>query len=136
MPPIARLRLFGSFSLEYLGEPVMIPSQRLQSLLAYLALSREESVPRQRLAFLLWPDSSESQAHTNLRTLLHRLHAVMPGIDSLLHLDAQMIGWRPSATLWLDVADFEEALRQAETAKETGDEALMIDSLERAATCC
>src|SRR5215510_12957023 len=102
MPPIARLRLFGSFSLEYLGEPVMIPSQRLQSLLAYLALHREESQPRQRLAFLLWPDSSESQAHTNLRTLLHRLHSMVADIDSLLDLDTQTIAWQPSATFDLD----------------------------------
>ena len=46
-------------------------SARAESLLAYLLLHREAPQPRQRLAFLLWPDSSEPQARTNLRHLLH-----------------------------------------------------------------
>jgi hypothetical protein len=42
-------------------------SARAESLLAYLLLHRDAAQPRQRLAFLLWPDSSEPQARTNLR---------------------------------------------------------------------
>ena len=41
--------------------------QRGTSLLAYLLFHRDTPQPRQHLAFLLWPDSSESQARTNLR---------------------------------------------------------------------
>jgi len=40
--------------------------------LAMLAL--EERMNRRRLAFLLWPDSSEAQSRSNLRTLVHRLN--------------------------------------------------------------
>jgi hypothetical protein len=32
-----------------------------------LLLHRDAPQPRQRLAFLLWPGSTERQAHTNLR---------------------------------------------------------------------
>jgi hypothetical protein len=85
---IARMRLLGGFALELRSTPLTITSPRLQALLAYLALHR----PRQRLAFLLWPDSSESQAHTNLRTLLHRLHAALPDADQLLRIDADSDG--------------------------------------------
>src|SRR5713101_5777013 len=115
MTSLASLRLLGGFLLDYQGESITIVSQRLQSLLAYLALRRNEPQPRQRLAFLLWPDSSEMQAHTNLRTLLHRLHTVIPEIDGLLQIDTQMVAWQPVDSCYLDVADFEEALQQAES---------------------
>ena len=32
---------------------------------------RDVPQPRQRLAFLLWPDSAEGQTQTNLRKVLH-----------------------------------------------------------------
>ena len=73
------MRMLGGFAIEQQGAPIAtIASPRLQALLAYLALHRDQPQPRQRLAAALWPDSSESQAHTNLRTLLHRLHAALP----------------------------------------------------------
>jgi DNA-binding SARP family transcriptional activator len=50
-----------------------LDSGRAESLLAYLLLHRDVPQPRQRLAFLLWPDSAEGQAHTNLRKVLHNL---------------------------------------------------------------
>ncbi len=40
---------------------------RAESLLAFLLLHRDAPQPRQRLAFLVWPDSGEEQARTNLR---------------------------------------------------------------------
>ena len=56
-----------------------IASARARSLLGYLivheGLSRS---PRQRLAFLLWPDSTEAQARTNLRNVLHVLRRACP----------------------------------------------------------
>jgi DNA-binding SARP family transcriptional activator len=46
-------------------------------LIAYLLLHRESAHSRQRLAFLLWPDSAESQARANLRKLLFDLHRLL-----------------------------------------------------------
>ena len=56
---------------------------RLQELLAYLLLHRQRPIARQHLAFLFWPDSTEEQARTNLRTLWHRLRRTLPdaGLD-------------------------------------------------------
>ena len=63
--------LLGDFSLSVNNEGVPITSGRLQALLAYLALNRSTPQPRQRIAALLWPESSQAQAQTNLRTPLH-----------------------------------------------------------------
>ena len=67
-----RIRLLGELDLRH-GETPVAPlgSARAESLLSYLLLHRDAPQPRQRLAFLLWPDSSEPQARTNLRHLLH-----------------------------------------------------------------
>ena len=70
--------LLGDFSLVVNNEAVPIASGRLQALLAYLALNRSIPQPRQRLAALLWPESSQMQAQTNLRTLLHRFRQSCP----------------------------------------------------------
>ena len=55
------MRLLGGFAQAYQGAPIVIALPRLQALLPYLALHDGEPQPRRRLAFLLWPDSSEAQ---------------------------------------------------------------------------
>jgi DNA-binding SARP family transcriptional activator len=57
------------------GERQLTPldSARAESLPAHLLLHRDAAQPRQRPAFLLWPDSAEGQARTNLRKVLHNL---------------------------------------------------------------
>ncbi len=74
MHPSLDIRLLGEFSVTVDGRSVNgLNSARLQSLLAYLLLHRAIPQSRQQLAFLFWPDTSDSQAQTNLRQLLHTL---------------------------------------------------------------
>ena len=129
------MRLLGGFALEFNDVPVNITSQRMQALLAYLALHRVDPQPRQRLAFLLWPDSSESQAHTNLRTLLHRLHTTLEDADQLITVDSQAISWQSTAALSLDVDEFERAIDEANTAEPSDSEDAICMALERAVAC-
>jgi len=73
-PPIFSLRihLFGEFWLEASETDVVaIEMPRLQSLLAYLLLHRTAPQSRTHLSFLLWLDSTQEQAHTNLRKVLY-----------------------------------------------------------------
>ncbi len=105
--------LLGGFSLSVDTTVVPITSGRLQALLAYLALHRNDTQPRQRLAALLWPESSQMQAQTNLRTLLHRLQTVLPNLEQLFEIDFQKIAWHSEIQLTLDVTAFENAVRLA-----------------------
>lgn len=69
-----KIQLFGAFRMEYGGERITtVNMARLQSLLAYLLVHRQAPQSRQHVAFRFWPDSSEKQAHTNLRKLLFQL---------------------------------------------------------------
>ena len=62
------------------------------------------------MAFLLWPDWAEGQAHTNLRKVLHNLRRALPDADRLIEVGPRMLRWRPDTPLWLDVEQFERAV--------------------------
>ncbi|HEY5004969.1 MAG TPA: AAA family ATPase, partial [Ktedonobacteraceae bacterium] len=107
---------------------------RLQSLLAYLLLHRHAPQNRSHLAFLLWPDSTEAQAHTNLRKLLYQLRQALPDIDQFLCVDKQTLLWRPAqadAPWTLDIQEMERALAQAKQAELSQDLTTLRQALER-----
>lgn len=57
------IRLLGGFSLTYEDRPVTeITSRKAQALLAYLVLHRQAAQSRQRIAFHLWPESTDDRA--------------------------------------------------------------------------
>ena len=84
-----RISLFGNLRISFAGRPVTaVNTNRLHSLIAYLILHGDTPQPRERLAFMLWPASSESQARTNLRQLLHHLKRALPAECNLLVTDS------------------------------------------------
>lgn len=114
---VLEVRLFGECAILHAGEPLSrIDSPRLQSLLAYLLLHRSAPQSRQHLAFLLWPESAEDQARTNLRQMLHHLKRALPEADRLLVTDAKNVRWSPSAPCKLDVAEFDRLLDEGRPA--------------------
>lgn len=114
--PILTVYMLGKFQIQYGEMPLADPlTPRLQSLIAYLLLHRHTAISRQQLAFCLWPETTDRQARNNLRTIVHRLRYVFPDIESFLDLEGATLSWRPDASVWLDVTDFETRLEQAET---------------------
>jgi hypothetical protein len=109
VPPGLRVALLGELSL-CVGDAALPPleSGRAESLLAYLVLHRDAPQPRARIAGLLWPDSSEAQAPTNLRHVLHTLRHSLPESDRHLETTPRTLRWH--GPLDLDVARFEDAL--------------------------
>jgi DNA-binding SARP family transcriptional activator len=115
--PSLTIHLLGGFRLTAELEPVTgLERLRLQELLAYLLLHRDRPLPRQHLAFLFWPDSTEKQALTNLRNLWYRLRQTLPYADRCLAADDLTMQWLADAPCRLDVAVFEDHLGQAQTA--------------------
>jgi DNA-binding SARP family transcriptional activator len=114
-------RLLGPMELR-LGERQVPPleSARAESLFAYLLLHRDAPQPRQRLAFMLWPGSTEAQAQTNLRKVLHTLRRTLPGADGLIEIGPRTLRWRTDAPLWLDVEHFERALAEGRLEEAVG----------------
>lgn len=106
---------------------------RLQSLLAYLVLYQSVPQSRFQLAFLLWPDTTDAQAHANLRSLLFKLRKVLPSVGPLLHMDRNTLQWRNDVPWKLDVLDFECAVARADQAEQEGDCITLHLALEQAA---
>ena len=125
MVPTLHIRLLGEFLLLSDETPVTtVDLPRLQSLSAYLVLHHGTPQPRFRLASLFWPDTTDAQALSNLRTLVHRLRQALPNADSYLRIDRHNLQWLPQSveTPWvLDVQEFENALMRAERAEQAQD---------------
>ncbi len=126
MIPTLHIQLLGGFQL-FSGEtPVSdIEIPRVQSLLAYLLLHSGTPQSRSRLAYLFWPDSTESQAHTNLRNVVHKLRQALPNADAFLQIDRQTLCWKRTtqdAPWTLDALDFEKAIGEAEQARDVAAE--------------
>ena len=106
-PPL-HIRLLGGFGLSTSsGAGLVLPGTRQRALLAYLLLHRDRPSDRRHLAFLLWPESTESQALTNLRQLIHDVRAAIPEADRFLQADRNQVRWRGDSPCILDVDTFE-----------------------------
>jgi DNA-binding SARP family transcriptional activator len=125
--------LLGDFCIKHDNVPVSgIDTPRLRSLLVYLMLHRDAPQSRSHLSFLFWPDTSEAQAHTNLRNLLHHLRRALPNADSFLETKVQTLQWRYDTPFVLDVDDLKTSLAHAELALKSNDPTAAREALEQA----
>jgi len=81
-----RIDVFGPPALVVGGKRLQHSSRKAMALLAYLAMRAGEQVTRAHLADLLWGDSAEEQARTNLRQALSLLRKLFrdAGHDPLM----------------------------------------------------
>lgn len=108
-----RISLLGKLHIEYPDyRPIKIEVSREQELLCYLLLHRSRLHEREKLAGLMWGDSTTAQSKRNLRqTLWHlqsSLNCCAEGTTILL-IEKGWIGINLNASLWLDVAIIEDA---------------------------
>ncbi len=99
------IRFLGRYDIRLDGAPVQIRSRPARTLLAYLVLTLGTSHPRERLAGLLWPESTEANARKNLRQSLWRLRKSIG--EGYLLAEADSVAFDPNSEVWLDVAALE-----------------------------
>ncbi|RPJ24401.1 MAG: hypothetical protein EHM33_17965, partial [Chloroflexi bacterium] len=109
-----QIRLLGQFDVRLDGKRVVIPSRTGQSLLAYLALTAGTAHRREKLAGVLWPDTTDENARKNLRQELWRIRKAIPTshlatADDYLLADEFTLTFNPDADYWLDVAVLEKS---------------------------
>lgn len=127
-----RISLFGNLRISIAGRPLTaINTSRLHSLIAYLILHAGTPQSRERLAFLLWPASKESQARTNLRQLLHNLKRALPAECTSLVSDHFAVQWRQDEAC-VDAFDFQAAIANASAARRAKDSVGEIQALTTA----
>lgn len=127
--------LFGKLQIRQNGTPLASePSRKAKELLAYLLLHRRRH-PREKLATLLWEHGTTDRVKAYLRKALWKLRKAFGEDDDgsgegaeddagpgVLDVDGDWVRIHPRASLWVDVADFEEtfaAVRDCEASEMT-----------------
>ena len=111
------LSFLGRFACTQQNSPITrFRSDKIRALLAYLAIEVETPHRREALATLLWPDSPQRAALSNLRKSLHRLRQTLDAHEeglsaAVLTITRQSVQLNKTAVS-LDVTQFEETLRQ------------------------
>jgi DNA-binding SARP family transcriptional activator len=128
------IKLLGGFDIIYDDRSLAdIISERQRSLLAHLVLYPHNIHQRQQLALLLWPDSIESQARTNLRRAIHTLRQIFPEIEQFIEMEAQTLQWKVGVRSVVDVTEFEQAIATSAAAERAGQPISLFAALEKAA---
>src|SRR5688572_3816254 len=109
-------QFLGSPQLILENEPVNVNRRSIVALLAYLAVNDSEQAKRtytrESLSALLWPDSDQVKAFTNLRHTLWEIQKTF-GPDWLI-ANRETIGLSKDANLWVDVHRFETLLSESQ----------------------
>ena len=85
------------------GTNILPRSRKARAILAYLCLCNRTQASRNRLAALLWDNSSETQARMSLRHALLELNRDVNGrVPGLIEIDRETIGLNTRAC-WMDV---------------------------------
>ncbi len=131
--PTLYIHLLGGFQLISGETPVGgIDVPRLQSLFAYLLLHHGVPQSRSHLAYMFWPDTTDGQALTNLRNIVHKLRLALPNVECYLQVERQVLFWKEASSdsPWmLDVLDFDKAITEA---SQTNNESVELRALTRA----
>lgn len=116
------IRLLGGFEAVLDGRPVAgFESDKVRALLAYLAVHAGRPQRREIVAALLWPESPEGAARASLRNALANLRRAVGDHQALtpfLAVSRQTVAVNRSAALWLDVAEFKQAVQNSIAAAE------------------
>ncbi len=110
------LALLGPMDVAWDGKTVALGSAAARALIAYLALEPERAHARERLAGMMWPESSQSAAFMSLRQVLVRTRQALPepAYTSILEVTQHTLRFRAeSATV--DVWHFEELVASCST---------------------
>ena len=108
------LKLLGDYAVTAAGTPVPgLNAPRLQELITYLVVHHGVPQPRARIAFLFWPDTSDSQAQTNLRQLLHAVRQRLPAAEAHIDFGDRTIHWRADSPAAVDLLRFDIAVKRA-----------------------
>src|SRR5262245_58357415 len=107
------LTLFGGFEARLsAGDVVNLPSKKAQALLAYLGLPPGQAHQRDKLAALLWGDTSDVRARDGFRHALVALRKALSGVTpAALRAERHALALNP-AVVDVDVVTFQRCVKE------------------------
>jgi DNA-binding SARP family transcriptional activator/tetratricopeptide (TPR) repeat protein len=119
------LHLLGSPNLIKEGRVIRPHSSKVLALLSYLVLEADRHHSREKLATLLWGESSDTRARASLRQGLYSLRQMLSNVaDACLEVGEGAVAFHLHPGLWVDALEFRTL-----AALDTAD----VDVLRRAA---
>ena len=97
----------GALQIEPDGQPVRFAGRKTRSLLAYLLIHCNASIPRDVLAGTFWPDSPDARARRALSHALWQIRSAHPALAARLVAGQDEVSFRLLPGDRLDVAEFE-----------------------------
>jgi DNA-binding SARP family transcriptional activator/tetratricopeptide (TPR) repeat protein len=113
--------LLGEQSIIDDGTGIRARSSRTVALIGFLVIHAGSPQPRQRIAGVFWPDSTDGQALTNLRRELHQLRQVL-GEEPSLVVTSRDLCWRDTQTCHVDVRAFDVEREAARASAASADD--------------
>jgi DNA-binding SARP family transcriptional activator len=106
--------MFGALRVQWRSADLTgLEARKVQELLCYLLLHRQQVHNRERLATLFWGNQTTANSRKYLRQTLWQLQSALDKLDApggpLLLANDEWIQVNPAAALWLDVAVLEDA---------------------------
>ncbi|MEV4053541.1 BTAD domain-containing putative transcriptional regulator [Amycolatopsis sp. NPDC049688] len=130
------VRCFGTFEVRLAGEPVVSwHAGKARNLFQYLLLNRGRIIRREKLFEALWPGSAWPSAAGSLKVAVHAVRRALARAGARpAEVRCREHGYQLDATdLWLDVDEFDTALREAHVAESLGRPAEALACYRRAA---
>ena len=88
-----------------------LESRKVEALGAYLVAHRHQSVSRDLLAAMVWPDRPDASARRNLRQALYNLRSTIEGdATPCFVVDGRSVQFDPHPDDWIDLDPFESML--------------------------
>ena len=107
------VQMLGPFNLTIQDTLIKLPNSRSLSLLKYMFLHHIQSIPREVLMDVFWPDVEPEAARNNLNVALHALRKELHSITDLAVICHENGAYCLSSdlTVWLDVDEFEQCIK-------------------------
>ncbi|GLQ55089.1 BTAD domain-containing putative transcriptional regulator [Devosia nitrariae] len=107
---VAHFELFGALRLWINGQPPTIRGRKSRALLAYLALTPQQSASRVRLAGLLWSDKTDSESQVSLRQQLMSLRRDLNGFGQDILKSDRLNIWLDGGSVTSDIGQMLAAI--------------------------
>jgi DNA-binding SARP family transcriptional activator len=114
-----RIELLGPLRVQWQGREIAAGAQRLQTLLAVLALRANQVCTPEELLDLVWHDNPPGTGLKVLPPYIYRLRRILPADDILDRTTDGYVLRLPDEAL--DITEFENAVRRATRHRERGD---------------
>ncbi|MBD5604254.1 MAG: hypothetical protein IAI48_04085, partial [Candidatus Eremiobacteraeota bacterium] len=112
------IRLFGHADVSSSGVPIKFAKRSTTlAMIAYLVLRRGQSISRESLAFVLFPESDETAALAELRRYLYLAAKALPerAGEPWIVADSETVRWNERDDAFVDVLAFERLAADPET---------------------